>query len=434
MIMTHRTRATAALILAEILAGRGSLSSALDPHHERSDYQLLQEMCFGCCRWFHQLDFLLHQLLGKPLKKKDQDLRSLLVLGLYQLKFMRIPDHAAVNETVNATGELNKRWARDLSNAVLRNYQRREVDLLQGMKLAGLSQRESHPEWLVSRLIDSWPAQLEEILAANNRRPPLTLRVNLSRHSRQQFMDKLARAGLQARPGQLSPSAIYLDQAVPVSDIPGFFEGEASVQDEASQLVPELFQLTSGLRFLDACAAPGGKTCHILESEDSLTSCVAVDRSPTRLTKIEDNLNRLQLEASLICADGADVDAWWDGEGFDRVLLDAPCSASGVIRRHPDIKLLLNPAQVEKLILEQRRLLRSLWACLKPGGLLLYTTCSVLPQENQTQIHQFLGEHADAKYEGITADWGVECEFGRQLLPSADIGTDGFFFSLLRKL
>ena len=432
--MTHRTRATAALILAEILAGKGSLGAALEPHRQRSDYQLLQEMCFGCCRWFHQLDFLLQQLLSKPFKKKDQDLRSLLVLGLYQLKFMRIPDHAAINETVNATGELNKRWARGLSNAVLRNYQRREAELLQGLKLSDLAERESHPEWLVFALTDSWPAQFEGILAANNRRPPLTLRVNLSKHSRQQFMDKLGRAGLQGRPGHLSPSAIYLDQAVPVSNIPGFFEGEASVQDEASQLVPELLKLTSGLRVLDACAAPGGKTCHILESEDSLTACVALDRSPARLNKIEDNLNRLQLKSSLICADGADIGAWWDGEGFDRVLLDAPCSASGVIRRHPDIKLLLTPAQVEKLILEQRRLLRSLWACLKPGGLLLYTTCSVLPQENQAQINRFLGEQADAKYEGITADWGVECESGRQLLPSADIGTDGFFFSLLRKL
>ena len=202
-------------------------------------------------------------------------------------------------------------------------------------------------------------------------------------------MDKLGRAGLQTRPGQLAPSAIYLDRAVPVSNIPGFFDGEASVQDEASQLVPELLQLAPGLRVLDACAAPGGKTCHILESEDSLTLCCS-DRSPARLTKIEDNLKRLQLEASLLLADGADTDAWWNGEAFDRILLDAPCSASGVIRRHPDIKLLLTPAQVEKLVVEQRRLLHALWACLKPGGLLLYTTCSVLPQENQAQIHRFL--------------------------------------------
>jgi 16S rRNA (cytosine967-C5)-methyltransferase len=432
--MIHRTRATAALILAEILTGKGSLSAALDPHRERSDYQLLQEMCFGCCRWFHQLDFLLEQLLSKPFKKKDQDLRSLLVLGLYQLKFMRIPDHAAINETVSATGELNKRWARGLSNAVLRNYRRREAELLQNLQLADLAQRESHPDWLVSALTGSWPEQFEEILTANNRRPPLTVRVNLSRHSREQYMDKLGRAGLQTRPGQLAPSAIYFDHAVPVSNIPGFFDGEASVQDEASQLVPELLQLTPGLRVLDACAAPGGKTCHILESEDSLTSCVALDRSPARLTKIADNLNRLQLQASLLLADGADTDVWWNEEAFDRILLDAPCSASGVIRRHPDIKLLLTPAQVEKLVVEQRRLLHALWACLKPGGLLLYTTCSVLPQENQAQIHRFLGEHADAKYEGITADWGVECESGRQLLPRADGGTDGFFFSLLRKL
>ena len=432
--MAIRTRAAAALILQKLLLGKGSLGASLDLHREQNDYQLLQEMCFGCCRWFHQLDFLLLQLRSKPFKRKDQDLRSLLILGLYQLKFMRIPDHAAINETVDASDDLNKRWARGLTNAVLRSYQRQRKELEEGLQRADLPKRESHPEWLVSILAQSWPKQFEDILTANNCRPPLTLRVNLSRQSRQQFLDTIDQADIKARAGKLAASAVYIDQPLPVSKIPGFFEGAASVQDEASQLVPELLQLTPGLKVLDACAAPGGKTCHILESEGSLTTCIALDRSPTRLIKIEENLERLQLEACLLCADGNDRDSWWSGEAFDRILLDAPCSASGVIRRHPDIKLLLTPAQLERLILEQERLLETLWTCLKPGGLLLYTTCSIVPQENQAQINRFLGQHKDAKYESITADWGVECETGRQLLPSADSGTDGFFFSLLRKL
>ncbi len=432
--MTNRTRATAARILAELLLGEGSLSASLDAHREQNDYQLLQEICFGCCRWFHQLDFLLQHLLSKHLKQKDQDLRSLLIIGLYQLRFMRIPDHAAINETVEATDDLKKRWARGLTNAVLRSYQRRRTELQETLQLEGLPQRESHPNWLVSILASSWPGEFEEILIANNRRPPLTLRVNLSRQSRQQYLDKIGQAGLKAQAGELAASAVYLDQPVPVGSIPGFFDGAVSVQDEASQLVPELLQLAPGLAVLDACAAPGGKTCHILESEDSLTSFTALDRSPIRLIKIQENLERLQLKAALLCADGTDTDAWWTGETFDRILLDAPCSASGVIRRHPDIKLLLTPAKIEKVIIEQRRLLNTLWACLRPGGLLLYTTCSVLPKENQEQMRTFLGAHEDAKYEGITADWGVECELGRQLLPSADRGTDGFFFSSLRKL
>jgi len=246
-------------------------------------------------------------------------------------------------------------------------------------------------------------------------------------------LQKLSSLEINARPGLLANSAIYLSEPMPVHEIPGFAEGEVSVQDEASQLVASSLRLEPDLKLLDACAAPGGKTAHILESECSLTWIVAIDRDRTRLSRIEENLQRLQLKAELICADAATPQAWWDGEGFDRILLDAPCSATGVIRRHPDIKLLRTPEQVTELLTTQQQLLQELWQCLKPGGLLLYTTCSILPAENQAQIQQFLDSHNDAKYEGITADWGVECETGRQLLPSTQSGTDGFFFSLLRK-
>ena len=431
--MASSSRSVAATVLADLLNGQGSLSTQLNPFRERDDFHLIQEICFGSCRRFQQLDFLLQQLLTKPLKQKDRDIQALLLVGLYQLKFMRVPDHAAINETVNATADLKKPWARGLTNAVLRNFRRQETELLQALESADLSCRAAHPAWLVDAIRDAWPEFLDDILAANNSKPPLTLRVNLSRQSRDDYLEKLAAHDISATAGKLAGSAIYLAEPRPVQQIPGFAEGEASVQDEASQLVPELLQLGPGLRVLDACAAPGGKTCHILESERSLTSLVAVDREEPRLARVEDNLKRLRLDAELVCADASKLESWWDQQAFDRILLDAPCSATGVIRRHPDIKVLRTPKQVQELLFKQQQILTSLWQCLKPNGLLLYTTCSILPEENQAQISRFLDNHDDAKYEGITADWGVECEAGRQLLPSTHGGTDGFFFSLLRK-
>lgn len=431
--MASNSRAIAAKILGSLLKEQGSLSNQLDPFRDEAEFQFIQELCFGTCRWFHQLDFLLRELLSKPLKSKDRDVRALLLIGLYQLKFMRVPDHAAINETVSATSDLKQSWARGLVNAVLRNYQRQADALQTTLDSAGLASRASHPDWLVEAIATAWPDRLEDILDAGNARPPLTLRVNLARQTREQYLQKLSSLEINARPGLLANSAIYLSEPMPVHEIPGFAEGEVSVQDEASQLVASSLRLEPDLKLLDACAAPGGKTSHILESECSLTRIVSIDRDRTRLSRIEENLQRLQLKAELICADAATPQAWWDGEGFDRILLDAPCSATGVIRRHPDIKLLRTPEQVIELLAIQQQLLQELWQCLKPGGLLLYTTCSILPAENQAQIQQFLDSHNDAKYEGIAADWGVECETGRQLLPSTQGGTDGFFFSLLRK-
>lgn len=431
--MANNSRAIAAKILGGVLKEQGSLTNQLDPFRNEAEFQFIQELCFGTCRWFHQLDFLLQELLTKPLKPKDRDVRALLLIGLYQLKFMRVPDHAAINETVSATFDLKQRWARGLVNAVLRNFQRQAVTLEAKLDSADLAHRASHPGWLVETIAAAWPDQLEDILDAGNARPPLTLRVNLLRQSRETYLEKLSSQGINATPGLLADSAIYLSEPLPVHEIPGFTEGEVSVQDEASQLVAGALRLEPGLTLLDACAAPGGKTAHILESECSLTRIVSIDKEQSRLARIEENLQRLQLKAELVCADASALSAWWDGEAFDRVLLDAPCSATGVIRRHPDIKLLRTPEQVTALLQTQQQLLHQLWQCLKPGGLFLYTTCSILPEENQTQIRQFLDRHDDAKYEGITADWGVECETGRQLLPSIHSGTDGFFFSLLRK-
>ncbi|MDA0687450.1 MAG: 16S rRNA (cytosine(967)-C(5))-methyltransferase RsmB [Proteobacteria bacterium] len=427
------TRAIAAKIIAQLLIGKGSLSTLLSPHRNRADYQLLQEICFGSCRWFYSLKPILENYLSKPVKRKDQDVLALLMIGLYQLCYMRIPDHAALNETVAAATSLGKPWARGLVNAVLRSYLR-DHDRADIQASTDLGTKYSHPAWLVNSLAHAWPDQLETILAANNLRAPLTLRVNSQKSHRNTYLDTLARAGIPAQQGELATTSIVLHKPIDVFELPGFEEGLVSVQDEASQLVAPLLHLQAGHRVLDACAAPGGKTCHILESEQGLTSVLAIDVSELRLEKVKENLDRLDLQASLIAADAVETGSWWDGVHFDRILLDAPCSGSGVIRRHPDIKLLLQQEDIPKLVSQQLSLLKALWPCLTQGGLLLYTTCSVLPMENNDVISSFLEQTPSAKYEGIAADWGVECSNGRQLLPDAASGPDGFFFSLLRKL
>ncbi len=427
------TRATAAGILAELMAENGSLSSHLTKHYHSSDFQLLQEYCYGCCRWFYSLRFFLDRLLNKPLKDKDSDILALLLVGIYQLREMRTPNHAAINETVAAVIELKKPWAKGLVNAVLRNFLRKQSELEALASDEGLAVGSAHPQWLVDKLSHCWPEQHEAIIENNNCRPPMTLRVNTQYQSRDDYLRQLDAAGIQGVPGRFAETAIYLDQPHAVSSLPGFDASAVSVQDEASQLVPAILRLQAKNRVLDACAAPGGKTCHILESECSLTELVSLDMSSERLQRIRENLDRLQLEANVTLGDATDTAAWWDGRPFDRILLDAPCSATGVIRRHPDIKLLRRKESIAKLQRKQLAILHSIWQCLASNGLLLYTTCSVLPEENNQVIELFLQQQQDAKYEGVIADWGVECRYGRQLLPLEQQGPDGFFYSLLRK-
>ena len=426
-------RAIAAIILSDMLKGNGSLTNHLSKHKTSKEYPLLQEICFGSCRWFHLLEFELSLLLQRPIKKKDSDIKCLLIIGIYQLKELGVADYAAINETVSAIDELHKPWAKALVNAVLRNYQRQSEMIKASVAKAGLSIRMSHPKWIVEKLAAQQSDDLETILSNNNQRPPMTLRANNRKSTTSKILKSLEEANIQATPGQIAKSAITLAKPMSVENLPGFNEGLLSVQDEASQLVPDLLQLEPGLRVLDACAAPGGKTCHILESERSLSELVALDISSERLKKIKENLFRLHFKATLLIADAANTNSWWDGIGFDRILLDAPCSATGVIRRHPDIKLLREESDLISLQHSQKSLLETLWGCLKPGGLLLYTTCSILKEENQDVISAFLESTDNAKYEGIAADWGVECENGRQLLPGPNNGSDGFFFSLLVK-
>tara|TARA_B110000858_G_scaffold89247_1_gene103122 strand:- start:45449 stop:46750 length:1302 start_codon:yes stop_codon:yes gene_type:complete len=427
------SRAIVAKILCSLLNDRGSLNTLLTNHKDHPEFALIQESCYGCCRWYFALESLLGQLLNKPVKKQDLDIKCLMICAIYQLRELEVAEYAVINESVSATLAFKKPWAKGLVNAVLRGYQRKKGELEQSLTADQSNRDLAFPSWLESEINDQWPEQALSIFQNSNQRPPMTLRVNLARNSREQYLESLNQAGVGASVGDLSDSALYLHKPAPVADLPGFVEGKVSVQDEASQLVPSLLQLESGQQVLDACAAPGGKSCHILESEYSLTKLTSIDMSQAKLDRIRENLERLGLESNLVAADASETDSWWDGNQFDRILLDAPCSATGVIRRHPDVKLLRKPEQIENLAEIQSSLLTKLWPCLKPGGLLLYTTCSLLRQENEETIRHFLDSTESAKYQAIAADWGVECAFGRQLLPGTNSGPDGFFYAVLRK-
>jgi 16S rRNA (cytosine967-C5)-methyltransferase len=280
---------------------------------------------------------------------------------------------------------------------------------------------------------DAWATGADQIIAANNHQAPMTLRVNALRSSRDSYIAQLADAEIQCSETPYSTTGILLAAATDVSQLPEFATGAVSVQDEAAQLAAPLLMLKPGQTVLDACCAPGGKTCHIAESAPDLAKLVAVDLEPRRLTRVEENLQRLGLEAEIIAADAGDLQQWWDGQRFDRILIDAPCSASGVIRRHPDIKILRKPADIAKLSAIQLQLVNQLWQTLNTGGILLYATCSVLPDENDQVIRQFLAANADASLLTIEADWGTKTDCGRQLFPKIN-GNDGFYYSRLQKI
>lgn len=438
-------RAVAAKVLNTLQAGtRGSLGNLLDDYRERPDFPLIQELCFGASRWFPALDALLAKLLSKPLKSKEGEVRWLLLVGLYQLRELAIADYAVINESVEATRTLKKPWAASLVNAVLRNYLRRKDTLEAELAETTGAAKLAHPQWLYDELNAQRPESVTAICDGNNSRPPMTLRINATRTARADYLADLAAAGIVARAGEYAATAIVLEEPCHVDELPNFRDGWVSVQDEASQLVPSLLQLAPDHHVVDACAAPGGKTAAMLESEPGLQRITAIDSSARRLARVTENLERLALgtdatQVTLVAAGAEDLSAWWDGKPVERILLDAPCSATGVIRRHPDIKVLRTPADVDSCCESQALLLGALWSCLAEDGLLLYTTCSVLAQENELAIQRFTDTTDNAKCERIAADWGVECvaadgrSLGRQLLPTDAKGPDGFFYALLRK-
>lgn len=430
-----KVRTAAAKLLADLLRQQGSLASLLPDYQSRvpeRDAPLLQELTYGTCRWYPRLNAYLGQLLDKPLKPKEGDIQALLLLGLYQQLYTRIPDHAAIGATVESTRELKKPWAKGLVNGVLRRFQR-EQEALDTALADDDRFTTAHPDWLLKRLRHHWPEQTDAIIAANNGHPPLTLRVNPDYASRDDYLAQLRKEGIDASLTPFSPAGIRLHTPCQVTTLPGFEVGGVSVQDEAAQLSAELLELRPGQRVLDACSAPGGKTGHILETEPGLAEVVALDSDARRLNRVQENLDRLRKQATLRCGDAGQPDHWWDGTAFDRILLDAPCSATGIIRRQPDIKVLRSAADIDRLSALQGRLLSALWSTLKPGGVLVYATCSILPEENTRVVEAFVRQHPDAQCETLEVDWGLEQLCGRQLLPR-DNGHDGFYYARLHKI
>ena len=410
-------RRTAVSVLVDVLENGQSLTPVLESRlanlKEPAQRGLVQELSYGVLRWFSALDALAGELVSRPLKRKDRDLHMLVLVGLYQLRHLDLPDYAAINETVKVTDQLRKKWARGLVNGVLRRFQR-EQETLESQALADDAARLAHPEWLLERFREDWPQDWRAIADANNRRPPFTLRVNRRHGTREAYLAELRAAGMAADASDIAENAITLQQAVGVNALPGFSEGRVSVQDGAAQLSAQLLD-----------AGPGMERTDIGEM-------VALDIDATRLQRVTANLARLGLRAQGLAGDGSRPDEWWDGVLFDRILLDAPCSATGVIRRHPDIKWLRQPGDIAGLTAMQGKLLDALWPLLAPGGMLLYATCSVLKAENSLQVEAFAERTPDAGIVEWKADRGRHGKTGWQILPGEN-GMDGFFYAGLLK-
>lgn len=419
-------RAVTALAIKAVIIQKQSLDgqiNQLGEHLAASDKSLAKALSFGVLRFYFSLEAAIQPWLKKPLRNKDFDVYALMLIGAYQLSAMRMPDYAALDSVVTASKPLKKPWAAGLINAVLRQYQKNQPDL---------SQHHQQAPWFAKKIQQAWPEQAQAIFAANNHEPPLCLRVNNKLISREAYAKKLEQAGFSIQLGSLSDTAIYLlDKPSDIYQVPGFAEGESSVQDEAAQMAAHLLNAQNTMRILDACAAPGGKTCHLLERAPD-ARLLALDIDEKRLQRVQENLDRLKLQAHLQAADITQAEQWWDGKLFDAILCDAPCSATGVIRRHPDIKFLRTAEDIEQLSQLQFDILQTLWPLLKEGGRLLYATCSVLPQENQQVIEKFCQQHSDCLSIGIALPSSATASIGWQLLPQIG-GHDGFYYALLEK-
>ncbi|MEY8773353.1 16S rRNA (cytosine(967)-C(5))-methyltransferase RsmB [Erwinia sp. ACCC 02193] len=421
-------RSVAAETIEKVVERGESLSTVLPVAQKllaEKDAALLQELCYGVLRTLPQLEWVISQLMERPLTGKQRALHFLIMVGLYQLMFTRIPAHAALAETVEGAVALKRQQLKGLINGVLRQFQRKQEELTTAM--AEGDQQYLHPKWLLARLRNAWPEQWPQIVDANNQRPPMWLRVNRQHHSREAWLTLLQEAGKNAEPHPVHKDALRLEAPCPVSQLPGFDLGWVTVQDASAQGCVALLDPQNGETILDLCAAPGGKTTHILEAAPE-ASVLAVDIDAKRLARVSENLQRLNMTAEVKVGDGTAPEQWCGDRQFDRILLDAPCSATGVIRRHPDIKWLRRDRDIPELTAIQQQILDAVWPHLKPGGTLLYATCSVLPEENHLQVAAFLARHTDA----TLSDTGDEKQPGIQVFPDAQ-GGDGFYYAKLVK-
>ena len=419
--------------LKQVLSGQ-SLSAVqaqtIDALEDKRDRGLANEVVNGVLRWRWQLEYVVSQLLAKPLKKKDGDVQLILLMALYELIECRTPDYAIINEAVELVRKTGKKWAASLVNAVLRRFTREKEALL--TSISDDQFKYSHPLWMVERIKQDWPEKWPQILDANNQRPAFWLRVNQHLSETSKYQALLNENAIEAELSVIAEHALKLSQGIDVRLLPGFADGVVSVQDAGAQLAAHLLNAREGDSVLDLCAAPGGKTCHILEQQSKLKRMLAVEVDARRMQRVTENLQRLKLDAELLVADASDYRQWWDGKSFDRILIDAPCSASGVIRRHPDIKSLRRETDIAPLVELQYKILLSAWQMLVSGGELLYVTCSIFKDENEKQMIKFLSENSEAEEIEIIESWGVACEHGRQLFPGEQ-DADGFYFCRLKK-
>ena len=419
----YNLRSIAAQTIGQVLDQGQSLSTLLPALNNKisdKDRALLQELCFGTLRVLPQLEWCIQQLMAKPMVGKQRTLHYLLMVGMYQLLYTRIPAHAALAETVNGAVALKRPQLKGLINGVLRQFQRQQEALMQ--RATNHDSRYLHPSWLLKRIQQAYPAQWQQIVDANNQKPPMWLRVNRRHHSRDDYLQLLAQAGIEAVAHGEYPDAVRLLTPCAVSSLPGFTDGWATVQDASAQGCVDLLDPQDGEQILDLCAAPGGKTTHILEAAPQ-AHVMAVDIDEQRLSRVKENLQRLQCHAEVKQGDGRTPQQWCGDKQFDRILLDAPCSATGVIRRHPDIKWLRRDSDIAELASLQAEILDAIWPHLKSGGVMVYATCSILPQENSQQLQAFLQRHNDASLVGAE----------RQNLPHPEDG-DGFFYAKLIKM
>jgi len=423
-------RATAAKVIRRVLEGESLHRLLPDALNDipPANRPLCRELIYGTLREWPLLAALSKQLLKKSLRSKDADIASLICIGLYEQAHLQTPPHAALSETVNAAKALKKPWAAGLVNGVLRNHQRRDASLMGGLNPA---ERAALPSWLYDQLLTEYGDAIDDIAAASRSRPPMALRVNTRHISRDRYLETLGGAGIDARSCPELDAGIVLDRGVDVLKLPGFAEGWVSVQDRSAQLAAELINPQPGERILDACAAPGGKACHLLERQPNLGELVACDISETRLQRVAENSVRLNLPIKIVIADAAALPSALLLQPFDVILADVPCSATGVMRRNPDVKLHRRQADLPGFAQQQLAILRGLWPALKPGGRLLYVTCSILRAENDEVIGSFC-DGPDVASQLFQLDNGVRCEYGWQILPQDD-GGDGLYFSLLKK-
>ena len=432
-----KVRAIAAEVVNAVQTGGQSLDAVIAANEERvspQDRSLLRMLCYGTLRHHWELQSWIGQLLERPLKRKDSVINALLAVGLYQLSDTRIPDHAAVSQTVEAARQLRRPKLAGLVNACLRRFQR---DALAANPPIDEEARWNHPQWLIDTFRRDWPDDWEAILTANNDRAPMWLRVNGSRHTAAEYRERLAQAEIPAEPLPAVPDALRLSEPRPVEDLPGFDAGDVSVQDAAAQIAARWLLSKTRRHVLDACAAPGGKSSHLLEVGGDGIALTAIESDADRLQSIEQNLGRIGQTATIVNADASRTQEWWDGTLFDGILLDTPCSATGVIRRHPDIKLLRRSSDIDRLAERQSALLEALWPLLTPGGCLLYATCSIVAAENEAVVGRFLTHHEDAREDDVLPNNNIRdlmrrraC--GYQVLPGT-AGLDGFFYACLNK-